>query len=225
MSTESQGAARSTVEPRRRPLAPAERRLLRCKIRRYRVRPAEVERRVGLIVAGTAGVLWFLTLLASEAPWPWVTVIWFGLGVLLYVWVLRDLRREMEHLPAMRSSIESALRRNEVESFDVVAEAYAEFEEVEDEGACYAFDLGDGRIVFLAGQQFYPSSRFPSLDFSVVCPLDEDGGSADMWIEKRGPAAAPDRVVPAAVKRELAEQIPGPLDVVRGSLDEIEACL
>lgn len=104
--------------------------------------------------------------------------------------------------------------RDEVESFDIVADAYAEFEEVEDEGACYAFDLADGGIVFLTGQQFYPSARFPSLDFSVAYPLDENGASADMWIEKRGPASEPDRVVSAAVKRELAERIPEPLEVV-----------
>lgn len=118
--------------------------------------------------------------------------------------------------------MESALRRDEAENFDIVAEAYAEFEEVEDEGACYAFDLGDGRMVFLAGQQFYPSARFPSLDFSVVYPLDEDGRSADMWLEKRGRATEPDRVIPAAVKWELADRIPEPLKVVWGSLVTVE---
>jgi hypothetical protein len=121
--------------------------------------------------------------------------------------------------------MESALRRDEAESFDIAADAYAEFEEVEDEGACYAFDLGDGRIVFLTGQQFYPSSRFPSLDFSVVYPLDEDGGSADMWIEKRGPATEPARVVPASVKWDMAERIPQPLEVVRGTLEDVEGSL
>lgn len=182
------------LESRRRPLTEAERRLLRCKIRRYRRRPGELDRAVGLAGVAVVGVLWFLTLLASDVAWPLVTVFWLVLGGLIYLWVLRDLRKELGHLPEMVSSMEGVLRRDEVESFDVVAEGYAELEEVEDEGACYGFDLGDGRIVFLVGQQFYPSARFPSLDFSVVYPLDESGRSADMWIEKRGDAVPPDRV-------------------------------
>ncbi len=225
MNAENRRDDRPTLESRRRPLTPAERRLLRCKIRRYQIRPGEVDRGVGLIVASGTAVLWLLTLLAADVPWPLVTVFSIVLGWLLYIWVRRDLRKETEHLPAMVSSMESALRRDEAESFDIVAEAYAEFEEVEDEGACYAFDLGDGRMVFLAGQQFYPSARFPSLDFSVVYPLDEDGGSPDMWIEKRGPSAEPARVVPAAVNWELAERIPEPLEVVPGSLDTVEESL
>lgn len=225
LSRDDQGTTRSILEPRRRPLTPAEHRLLRCKIRRNRARPGEVDRGVGYIVAGVTVVLWLLTLLAADAPWPLVTIFWLVLGWVLYVWVRRDLRRETAHLPAMASSMESALRRDEAESFDIVAEAYAEFEEVEDEGACYAFDLGDGRIVFLAGQEFYPSARFPSLDFSIVYPLDESGRSADMWIEKRGETTPPDRRIPGRVKWELAERLPESLEVVRGSLDRVEETL
>jgi hypothetical protein len=222
LNDENRSDHRRTLESRRRSLTPAERRLLRCKIRRNRLRPGEVDRRVGFIVAGATTILWLLTLLVADVSWPPVTLFWIVFGGVLYVWVRRDLRKETAHLPAMSSSMESALRRDEAESFDITAEAYAEFEEVEDEGACYAFDLGDGRIVFLTGQQFYPSSRFPSLEFSVIYPLDQDGGWADMWIEKRGPAAAPARVVPASVKWETAGRIPKPLEVVRGSLDDVE---
>lgn len=108
----------------------------------------------------------------------------------------------------------------------IEAVGYAEFEEVADEGACWAFDLGDGRVVFLVGQQFYPSARFPSLDFSVVYPLAEDGASADMWIEKRGDVVSPDRVIPAEVKWELFEEwFPEPLDVVHGGLARLEESL
>lgn len=225
MNAENLRTDRPTLKSRRRPLTHAERRLLRCKIRRHPIRPGEVDRRVGFIVAGATAVLWLWTLLASAAPWLLVTGFWLVLGWVLYVWVRRDMRKETAHLLAMTSSMESALRRDEAESFDILAEAYAEFEEVEDEGACYAFDLGDGRLVFLAGQEFYPSARFPSLDFSIVYPLDEDGGSADMWIEKRGWATEPDRVVPAALKWELAERLPESLEVVSGDLGTLESSL
>lgn len=208
---------------RTRPLTAAERRLLRCKIRQYGRRPGDLERSVRLAGVGIVGVLWLWTLLATDLSWLVVTAVWLVIGVAIYVWVLRDLRKELGHLPGVVSSMESALERDEVESFDVEAVGYAEFEEVADEGACWAFDLGDGRVVFLVGQQFYPSARFPSLDFSVVHPLDEDGASADMWIEKRGDAVPPDRVIPMDVKWELlGDCFPESLDVVHGELAGLE---
>jgi hypothetical protein len=215
-----------TLEPRTRPLTDAERRLLRCKVRRYRRRPGGLKRSVGVAAVGLTGVLWAVTMLASDLSWLVVTAVWLALGVLLYLWVLRDLQKELGPLPGMVAALESALERNEAESYDVQAVGYAAFEEVEDEGACYAFDLGDGRVVFLVGQQFYPSARFPSLDFSVVHPLDQHGGAADLWIEKRDDAAPPDRVIPAQVKRELfAHGYPEPLDVVAGDLEGLEESL
>lgn len=184
-----------------------------------------MKRAAGASAGVVVGVLWLLTLLATDVSWLVVTAFWLLLGGLIYRWVLRDFRKEAAHLPAMVAALESALRRDEVESFDIVAEAYAELEELEDEGAFWAFDLGDGRTVFLAGQQFYPSARFPSLDFSVVYPLDERGGSADMWLHKRGHAVPPARVLPATLKQELAGHLPEPLEVVEGTLDRLEELL
>ena len=58
---------------------------------------------------------------------------------------------------------------------------------MEDEGACFAFQLEDrDEIVFLSGQEFYETAKFPSLDFSLVFPLDESGRRVDMLIERRG---------------------------------------
>jgi hypothetical protein len=37
-----------------------------------------------------------------------------------------------------------------------------EFEEIEDEGACFAFQIeGRNEIVFLSGQEFYEGPRLP----------------------------------------------------------------
>lgn len=213
------------LEPRTRPLTEAERRLLRCKIRECERNPEALERSLTVAGIGVTAVLWLLTLLASDLSWLVVTAVWLAIGVLLHVWVLRDLRRELDHMPAMVAALASALERNEAESYDVEAVAFAEFEEAEDEGACYAFDLGDGRVVFLVGQRFYPSAKFPSLDFSVVSPLARDGSAADRWIEKRGDRAVPDRVIPAEAKWALWEAIPEFPAVVPGSLDRLEESL
>lgn len=224
MSRES-GKEVAVLPARRRPLRAAERRLLKARMRRHERRSGAFGRSVAIAGVAVIGVFWVVTLLASDAPWWLVTAFWLVAGALIGAWVRRDLRRENAHLPDTLASLESAVRRNEVESFDIVAVAYVEFEEVEDEGACYAFDLGDGRLVFLAGQEFYAAARFPSLDFSVVYPLDEAGRAADMWIEKRGERAAPVRVVAAPDKRRLADEIPESLHVVPGTLDRLAEAL
>ena len=95
--------------------------------------------------------------------------------------------------------------------------------EVEDEGACFAFDLGGGRIAFVSGQELYPVAGFPSLDFSLVYVLDEQGQAVDMLIDKRGPGASPVRTIPAATKWTL--DIPESLSVMDGALDELEDLL
>lgn len=169
--------------------------------------------------------LWIVTLLAADAPAVWVTLFWLAIGAVLAVWLGSDLRNQTAHLRAVTASIESALERGEAASYDIVVRAYAEFEEAEDEGACWAFDLGDGRIVFVTGQEYYREDRFPSHDFSIVEPLDESGRPVHEWIEKRGEAVPPARVIPADVKWKLADAIPGHLGVIRAELERLEDVL
>jgi hypothetical protein len=213
------------LEPRIRPLTDAERARLRRLARELGALQKTGRRGMWLTLGGAVLVLWILTLLASDAPAVWITLFWLATGLLLALWVGRDLRKDTAHLPAATASIESALERGEAASHDVVARAYVEFEEAEDEGACWAFDLGDGRIVFVTGQEYYREDRFPSHDFSIVEPLDEWGRPAHEWIEKRGAAAAPTRVIPAAVKWELADAIPEHLGVIRAELERLEDVL
>jgi hypothetical protein len=98
-----------------------------------------------------------------------------------------------------------------------------ELEEVEDEGASYAFDLGDGRVAFVSGQEFYPGPNFPSLDFSLIFILDEEERAVDMLIEKRGARAGPVRTIPATTKWEM--DVPQSLSVVEGALVDLEELL
>ena len=123
----------------------------------------------------------------------------------------------------MAQGLESALRRSEADVYDIRASAHAVFEEIEDEGACYAFELEGGRVVFVAGQEFYEGARFPSLDFSLVYPLDEHGQPVEMFIEKRGGKTAPARRIPAAVKKSL--NIPDHLELRAGRIDDLEGLL
>ncbi|HSM09103.1 MAG TPA: hypothetical protein VLA33_08815 [Gemmatimonadota bacterium] len=214
-----------TLEPRIRPLTEADRARLRRLAGELVAYRQTVRRGTWIALAAVLLALWIVTLLASDAPAVWVTLAWLAIGAVLALWLGHDLRSQTAHVRSVAASMESALERGEAASYDIVARAYTEFEEAEDEGACWAFDLGDGRIVFVIGQEYYREDGFPSHDFSLVQPLDESGRPAHEWIEKRGEAMPPARAIPAGVKWELADGIPGHLGVVRAELERLEEVL
>jgi hypothetical protein len=168
----------------------------------------------------TVVVLWVATVLASDAPLWVVTAFWLIVGGGIMLWVRRDLRADAGHAAATVRGLESAQRRNAADVFEVRARSFAEFEEIEDEGACYAFEVEGGQLVFIAGQEFYAGAKFPTLDFSLVYVLDERGEAVDMLIDKRGAKAVPARTIPAVMKREL--DIPDHLETRIGRIDDIE---
>lgn len=210
------------LESFRRPLTAAERRLLGRKVRDVEAR---LRRGPRVLVPGgvVLVILWALTLGLSGSPWQIVTAFWVVVGAGVLFWVRRDLWKDLGVFRDMAREYESARRRNEAEVFEIKAVAYAEFEEVEDEGACYAFEIAGNRLVFVTGQEFYRQARFPSHDFSLVYILNEREEPVDMAIEKRGPEAAPARTIPAAAKLEL--EIPEHLAMLNGNLDRIEELL
>lgn len=72
-------------------------------------------------------------------------------------------------------------------------------------------------------QEFYPESGFPSLDFSLVYPLDEHGNTVDMRIEKRGHVTGPARKIAGRAKLEY--EMPEHLQVLKGELYDLENLL
>lgn len=213
----------SSLESTRRPLSAQARRLIRARIGAFTARRGGASHGVLAIAGGIVALLWVLTLLASDAPWPVVTGFWLVAGAVIALWSRRDVRAGERQIEEMARRLQSALRRDEAEVHDIRASAFAEFEEVEDEGACYAFQIDEDRVVFIVGQEFYESGRFPSLDFSLAYVLDEDDRPVDMVIEKRGPRAAPARRIPAAIKREL--EAPEHLEIRQGRIEDLERIL
>jgi hypothetical protein len=205
-----------------RPLTAAERRLLGAKTRDLESR---LRRGPKILVPGAAVlvILWALTLIVSGSSWLIVTSFWIVVGAGILVWVRHDLKKDLGVFRNLLREYESARRRNEAQVFEVKARAFAEFEEVEDEGACYAFEIGGNRLVFVLGQEFYPQAKFPSHDFSLVYILNQRGEPVDMAIAKRGPRVPPARTIPAAAKFELV--IPEHLEVFNGKLGQIEDLL
>lgn len=212
----------SMLQPRTGALSPAQKRLLLRKKTEMLSQAQRGQRALGL-AAVACGILWLLTMLASDTAWEIITAFWILVGGGIVLWVHRDLRKESRDFQARVEQIQSAVERGEAEIFDISANAYVEFQEIEDEGACYAFDLEDGRVVFVRGQEFYRGSKFPSLDFSLIYPLDAGGRAVDMLIEKRAPAADPSRIVSSAVKKSL--ELPEHLAVIEAGLEQLEEVL
>jgi hypothetical protein len=207
-------------ESARRPLKPAETRYLQAKIKNLEGRGRRTSKLYFPIVAAITVFLWLVTIFIADAPWPVITVFWLVVGAVLALWVARDAKEDAAEIRSMAQRLQSALRRNAADIYDVQARDFVEFEEIRDEGASYAFELGDGRVLFISGQEFYPGAKFPSLDFSLVYFLDEAGQTVDMQIEKRGGRASPRRLIPAAIKERL--EIPEHLETRPGGIAHLE---
>jgi hypothetical protein len=216
-------SAPASLAASRRPLTESERRVVRARIRQLTAQGHRASRSALPIAGGVILGLWLWTIVASDVSWIVITTFWLIAGGAIALWVRRDVARAFGQVEGMAQGLESALRRNAADSYDVHATRFAVLEEIEDEGACYAFELDGNRLVFICGQEFYESAKFPCLDFSLVYILNEGDESVDMLINKRGARAAPARTIPAAVKRVL--QVPDHLDVRVGSIDGLEDSL
>ncbi len=203
-----------------RPLSEAERAGLLREAEALERQGARARRAAVPTGAVVIGILWVATLLASDAPWPVITGFWVVVGSLLVWWVGRGLAAEGSAIGGAAAALRDALARGEAEEVRIRATELVELEEVEDEGACWGFQVGERRMVFVCGQEFYATSAFPSLDVTLVQPLSAQGVPVDVWIETHGPRATPDLTIPANRKWEL--EVPGHLDVVEAAVETLE---
>lgn len=98
-----------------------------------------------------------------------------------------DVRRQRE--------LERALEDGRVTVKRVRAVAVVEIEPMEDEGNGYLFDLGDGRVLFVKGQDYRPlgdETPWPNTEFEIV-RRHADGAFLDLYC--RGEALPPLRVI------------------------------
>jgi hypothetical protein len=174
-----------------------------------------------LVIFGSPCVV---TLLASDAPRWIVITFWSVLGTAISLWAAISVRRELRvELGAGLKALEDAVARDKADIVRIQSSAMVEFEEIEDEGACYAFQVEDRLIVFVEGQDFYSSAKFPNTDFSLVHLHDPRGKLVEMLIAKHGAKAAPVRTIPAATKSKLT--LPDHLETIEGRLDDLENLL
>lgn len=176
--------------------------------------------RTGLSTLLVCGLLAILTFAFSHSAWWIILLFWSALVVVFTLWIGMPLRRTMQERESMLSD---ALQASRARVTRVQSARVVEFEEEEDEGACYAFDYRDQTSVFVVGQQFYEADDFPNSDFSIIDLLGTHGRPLDSRLVKTGTKLVPGRVVPADVKRLV--QIPDHLSVVAAPLDRVESAL
>ena len=159
-------------------------------------------------------------MIATHDPWYIVTAIWVGIGGVIFLWIYFTEKPKEE---AGTHLYEDALRRDQAREIRIQSDEMVELEEEEDEGACYAFQLSGKRIVFVSGQDFYPSSRFPNSDFSLVYIYGENEVLVETFIEKHGKKQRPKRKISAKLKSKM--KVPDHLQVIEGKLDDLEELL
>jgi hypothetical protein len=102
-------------------------------------------------------------LAARGRHWFVVTVFWVAFTGPMLLWAYLSSRRKIN---AVLRRLQNALLRNQAGVIRIQSEELAEIEEEEeeeDEGACYAFQLDSEKIVFISGQDYYPSASFPEV--------------------------------------------------------------
>jgi hypothetical protein len=209
------------MEQRNRSLSKEERRLLHAKLGALPRQASKLSKRIVLSTGAIIGTLWCVTVLAvRDVSTFWISVVWLGCGAVIGSWIGLEERGKLRR---KAHDLAEVLRCDLVQETVIIASELVEFEEIEDEGACYAFQVSESQIVFISGQDFYPSPKFPCSDFSIVEMRTTKGVLVEVLLEKRGHRLSPARTIG---REECAGlKLGRHLQVVEGRLDQIERLL
>lgn len=176
----------------------------------------------GLLGYGTTGLIVLAgNLLAVNKTPLWFTILIFaGIGTLLFVSVCRSTLRQDKQNRVMICTLSDALQNGTAVEEIVKSDRMMEVKELEDEGACFLFEVEDKKLLLLFGQEYYPGTKFPSTDFSLIQILDSKKNPVEFFIEKRGEKLKPYRTIPA--KDGLKQIIPYDQKFINCGIDELE---
>ncbi|MCC6409383.1 MAG: hypothetical protein IT453_19650 [Planctomycetes bacterium] len=208
------------LEHSTRRLSESERRVLRATLTARRKQLSSALLRSLGATGVLCGGLCVLTSWASGVRAPIVVLAWAVIAVVIAAWSNISTRRE---LGVTIRALEDVLARDEAHVVHIRASAVVELAEVDDEGACFAFQVDERRIVFVCGRDFHASAKFPNDDFSLVEVRDARGALVESLIAKHGAKTAPARTIPARTRRSLI--VPEHLATVEGRIEELERLL
>lgn len=209
-----------TLRPVTRASSQKELRFLQNQRATLKRRRGTLSQRSVFAYVGVFGVLAVLTLWAEGKNPHFILGFWAILGGAI---TIPGFIQEWLRLSKKITAYDYAISAGKCEDYTIPARRMWEFEEQEDEGACYAFELATGGVVFVVGQDYYSSARFPNADFSIVEFRDRDGRVLDATIEKRGKKIAPERMIAPKEKANL--EIPEHYSFFEGTLEEVYAKL
>ena len=179
----------------------------------------------GLLGYGATGLIVLAGNLLSKTKTPlWFTLLIFaGVGTILFVSVFRSIIRQDKHNRAMIRALNDALQNGTAVEETIKSDRMIEIQELEDEGACYLFEVEDKKLLLLFGQEYYPGPKFPVTDFSLIQIQDSKKNPIEFFIEKRGEKLKPYRTIPA--KDRLKQMIPYDQKFIHCGIDELDEYL
>ena len=203
-------------------------RLLKLRFRGYEKQIHPLYRVVlisGLLGYGATGLIVLAGNLLSKTKTPlWFTLLIFaGVGTILFVSVIRSIIRHDKHNRAMIRAVNDALQNGTAVEETIKSDRMIEIQELEDEGACYLFEVEDKKLLLLFGQEYYPGPKFPVTDFSLIQIQDSKKNPIEFFIEKRGEKLKPYRTIPA--KDRLKQMIPYDQKFIHCGIDELDEYL
>jgi hypothetical protein len=136
----------------------------------------------------------------------------------IFAWATRDARRDSLQ---RRKRWQAILDDNRVDVLRCVAGEVVEWEEKEDEGKTYFFQIEEDKILVLTGQEYYPTRRFPNDDFELV--ISEGERPVFGYTRCLGNKLNPQFVLPASSKREWYQ--PQDREIFEGRVSDLESIL
>lgn len=204
------------VDQTERRLLDDERRVLDRRRREAERAATAALRRFGLVSGSICAVLCVLTLLASDAPPAVVIGFWTLMAAMFTLWTGLPERRQARQ---RAGAYAAALAHDRARVTRIRSERVVAYEEVEDEGACWAFDAGGGRTIFVSGQMYGADAGFPTSDVTFVEVLLPNGAAVDELVTLDGRRLEPEHRVPPAVT--LAGEVPEHLQTIDVPIDRI----
>ena len=201
-----------------RPLSEKDLKLLRGESSRIIQRRERIRRRAwwSIPVLLVAGIPVSILLSKLESGLGYGAYFFICVVCLFWAWEAINTKQDRKQL----SNIEATIARNEAQVVHCQSNRMVSFEEIEDEGADYCFQVEDGRLLFISGQEFYETTRFPNTDFELVTAFGSDRHPVLFHIYCQGQKLKPLRVIPANAKKALT--LPEHLTVIEGTLDQLE---
>lgn len=170
--------------------------------------------------SGVSALLSAPALLANTPPWLNIMVFFAGaLGIWLAMEIMQLKERQRSHCASKK--LEQGLRCSRVQVQCITSTRLIEIEEIEDEGACWYFEVSQDHLLELVGQDFYETDDFPSTCFEIIEVLNEDNDCIDWRLNPLGKKLKPTLLITA--KDKLKPYLPIGEPIINCAFEDFQA--